>query len=80
MSANEQREQLQIQINSLMAKLSSSASRIGDWAVIKCLEYRDAGKEMPYDLETIEAQRQEVRDHINELQAQLAALPEEEEQ
>ena len=73
---NTRREQIEIQINSLMAKLSSTASRIGDWAVIKCLEYKDRGETMPYDLADIEAQRQAVRDQINELQAQLANLPE----
>jgi hypothetical protein len=36
------------------------------------------GKEAPYDLDDLMAQRQKVRDRINELQAQLAALPEDE--
>ena len=73
-----QRQILEQKITDLMASLSSSASRIGDWAVIKCLEYKDAGQPAPYDLESIEQQRQAVRDQINELQAQLENLPQEE--
>jgi uncharacterized protein involved in exopolysaccharide biosynthesis len=73
-----ERQQLTQEITNLTASLTSTSSRIGDWAVTKCLEYEKMGKEAPYDLDDLMAQRQKVRDRINELQAQLAALPEDE--
>lgn len=75
---SKERENIEIQINSLMARLSSNSSDIGDWKVIKCVEAEKAGKEAPYDFNALMASRQGVRDQINLLQAQLAALPEDE--
>jgi hypothetical protein len=61
-------------IRDLTAELSSTASRVGDWAVIKCLEYKNAGKTAPYDLDDICEKRQAIRDEINQLQAEIEAL------
>lgn len=72
MTEKQKKEQ---RIRDLTASLSSENSRFGDWAVIKCLEYKDQGKAMPYDLEDIYAQRQRVRDEINQLQAEIEAMP-----
>ena len=42
------------------------------------MEYQLTGKELPYDFEELSKQSQAVRDQINELQENIAALPEEE--
>lgn len=39
-----------------------------DYKVIKCYEAALIGGEMPYDVETIHAERQSIRDKINELE------------
>ena len=75
-----EKQRLEQEVINLSAKLSSNSSRIGDWAVIKCLEYKDRGLDMPYDLAQIEAERQQVRDRINEIQAQLEVLVDEDQQ
>ncbi len=74
----EQREQLENQIISLKAQLSSNSSKIGDWKVIKFMEAKAAGDALPFTEEAFEAvlaQRRQVRNTINELEAQIAALP-----
>lgn len=38
----------------------------------------EMGKEIPYDFKALSEERQKVRDRINELQEQIASLPEEE--
>lgn len=70
------REQLQNRICALQCDLSSHASAIGDWKVIKCYEAKLKGEELPYDLNALMAQRQAVRDEINDLQEQLKNLQE----
>lgn len=39
----------------------------GDWKIVKVYEYRLQNKPDPYDIETLETKRQEVRDKINEI-------------
>lgn len=39
-----------------------------DYKIIKCSEYSLAGKELPYDIEYLHAQRQAIRDRITELE------------
>lgn len=73
-----EREKLEQEIRNLIADLSSPASRIGDWAVTKCLEYEKLGKDAPYDLTELMNQRQQVRDRINEIQTQLDTMTDEE--
>lgn len=68
---------LEQQIRDLESSLSCNTSPIGDWKVTKCMEYQLAGKELPYDFKELSNQRQAVRDQINELEKQIAALPEE---
>lgn len=53
------------------------SSKMGRKAT-KCMEYQLTGKELPYDFEELSKQSQAVRDQINELQENIAALPEEE--
>ena len=39
-----------------------------DYKIIKCSEYQLAGVELPYDIAALHAQRQALRDQINELE------------
>ena len=54
------------QIETLKAQLAAS-----DYKIIKCFEYSMADEEMPYDIEELHAERQAIRDSINELEAKL---------
>ena len=74
---NDKRHDIEVEICMLKNKLSADSSDIGDWKIDKILEYRAVGKEDPYDMQELAAQRQAVRDQINELQAQLATLGDE---
>lgn len=70
----EEEESIRQEIGSLVSALDSPVSFIGDWKVVKIYEARLKGEEDPYDYEELSARRQEARDRINELQAQLAEL------
>lgn len=50
-------------IRELKALLSAT-----DYKVIKCSECQLLGQEMPYDIEVLHAERQAIRDQINELE------------
>ena len=39
-----------------------------DYKIIKCSEYQLAGLELPYDIVALHAQRQAIRDEINQLE------------
>lgn len=39
-----------------------------DYKIIKCSEYQLANLELPYDIAALHAQRQAIRDEINELE------------
>ena len=39
-----------------------------DYKVIKCHEYALVGKPLPYDIEALHAERQAIRDKINEFE------------
>lgn len=58
------------------SRLSSSASDIGDWKVIKCYEASLQSKPMPYDIDNLMEKRQKMRNRINEIQEQLKELEE----
>ena len=51
------------QIAELKAQLSAT-----DYKVIKCAECQLLGQKMPYDVEALHAQRQAIRDQINQLE------------
>lgn len=44
-----------------------------DYKIIKCSEYQLAGLELPYDIVELHAQRQALRDEINELEGEQDA-------
>ena len=41
-----------------------------DYKIIKCSEYHLAGLDLPYDIAELHAQRQSLRDEINELEGE----------
>lgn len=51
------------QIAALKTQLSST-----DYKIIKCSEASLVGEELPYDIVTLHAERQAIRDQINELE------------
>lgn len=53
-----------IEISTLKAQLTAS-----DYKVIKCFEYSMVGLDAPYDVNELHAERQSIRDRINELEA-----------
>lgn len=62
---------LNMRINSLKKKLAND-----DYKVIKCMESYLVDKDapLPYEIEEIAAERNEIRERINELEAELDAL------
>lgn len=56
------------------SRLSSSASDIGDWKVIKCYEASLQSLPLPYDIDELMEKRQQMRNRINEIQEQLKEL------
>ena len=73
-ASNKQQEiqQKQQEIINLKCSLSSAFSEIGDWKVAKTYEARMNGQADPYDFASLTKSRQEVRDHINALEKELA--------
>lgn len=65
----------QQEIINLTQDLTSPVSEIGDYKIIKCYEASLSGqKAMPYDLPSLLESRQQVRDKINALQAEIETL------
>lgn len=62
-------EAIQAEIEALKASLSDT-----DYQVIKCYEANLIGATLPYDIETLHAERQAIRDKINEKEAELATI------
>ena len=58
-------EKKQARIAELKLALNST-----DYKIIKCSECSLAGEELPYDIAELHAQRQALRDEINELEEQ----------
>nr|DAZ27087.1 MAG TPA: protein of unknown function (DUF5320) [Caudoviricetes sp.] len=69
MSRQSQIRQVTAQINDLKKRIAAS-----DYKVIKTYEYTLLGEQTEYDMETVHAERQALRDQINELEAQLTEL------
>ena len=66
-----ERERIESEIRTLISRLDAPTSDIGDWKVVKCYEAKLQDKPMPYDFDELMAERQKVRDRINELQEEL---------
>lgn len=65
----ERKNELYTERMNLESQLSKS-----DYKVIKCAEAQAAGSAMPYDAEALHAERQQWRDGINAIDAELAEL------
>ena len=65
----QQISQLTAQIDGLKAQIAAS-----DYKIIKTYEYALLGEQTEYDMETVHAERQALRDQINNLETQLADL------
>lgn len=68
---NKEQQRKMGQMYALIQELTSPASPIGDWKIAKMQEYLAAGLATPYEIADLYAQRQAVRDAINELKAEL---------
>lgn len=60
-------EALKAEIEALKMSLTET-----DYQVIKCYEANLVGDSLPYDIGTLHAERQAIRDKINEMEAKLA--------
>lgn len=69
---NVEKENLEAELRVLRSELQANTSEIGDWKVIKTLEYQLTGREIPYDMGKLNSERQKVRDRINEIESLLA--------
>ena len=63
MLASEKKAENDVEIARLKAELAST-----DYQIIKCSECQMLGQPMPYDVAELHAQRQAIRDEINELE------------
>ena len=63
MLAAEKRAENAVEISRLKDELAST-----DYQIIKCSECQLLGKDMPYDVAELHAQRQAIRDEINALE------------
>ena len=61
-----EKEKIESEIIILKQELSST-----DYQIIKCSEYQLQGLQAPYDIATLHATRQALRDRINELESKL---------
>nr|DAG41341.1 MAG TPA: hypothetical protein [Caudoviricetes sp.] len=71
---NVEKENLEAELRVLRSELQANTSEIGDWKVIKALEYQLTGQNIPYSMEDLSSDRQKVRDRINEIEAELSTL------
>lgn len=71
---NAEKEKLEAELRVLRSELQANTSEIGDWKIIKALEYQLAGQVIPYDMDKLNSKRQAVRDRINEIEKQLETM------
>lgn len=74
MEQNIKKEELEAELRVLRSELQANTSEIGDWKVVKALEYQLAGQKIPYDMEKLNSDRQKVRDRINEIEVELKVI------
>lgn len=68
---NVEKEKLEAELRELRSSLQANTSDIGDWKIIKALEYQLSGQVIPYDVDALNSERQKVRDRINEIESLL---------
>ena len=69
MAKKEKIRKVSAHINDLKVQIAAS-----DYKVIKTYEYSLLGEQAEYDMETVHAERQNLRDQINALETQLTEL------
>lgn len=67
-------ESYESELRCLKSSLQENSSEIGDWKVVKCMEAKLLGNELPYDINELNIERQKVRDRINELEVLIKAF------
>jgi len=70
------RQEIQEQINLLSTEKMELESQLsgGDYKIIKCAEAQAVGETLPYDAEKLHAERQQKRDRINAIEAEIVEL------
>lgn len=68
------KDNLEAELRALRSKLQANTSEMGDWKIVKALEYQLTGQKIPYDMGKLNSDRQKVRDRINEIEAELNVL------
>ena len=71
---NKEREELEAELRVLRSQLEANTSDVGDWKIIKALEYQLTGRTIPYDIGQLNAERQIIRDRINEIELRLLEI------
>ena len=71
MENNNERELLESELRELRSSLEANTSEIGDWKIVKAMEYKLSGEDIPYDIDELNVKRQIVRKRINEIQSIL---------
>lgn len=71
MENNNERELLESELRELRSSLEANTSEIGDWKIVKAMEYKLSGEDIPYDIYELNEKRQIVRKRINEIQSIL---------
>ena len=71
MNDNKELNDLQAELRQLRSSLQANTSEIGDWKIIKALEYQLIGQDVPYDIEELNTEKQKIRNRINEIETRL---------
>lgn len=68
MEENKKIEEYNAELRILQSELEANTSDLGDWKIVKCMEAKLLGNDLPYDINTLTEERQKLRDKINELE------------
>lgn len=74
MEENIKKMDLETELRELRSELQANTSEVGDWKIVKALEYQLSGEEIPYDIKELNAKRQAIRDRINTIEIELAEM------
>lgn len=74
MEENIKKMELEAELRELRSELQANTSDVGDWKIVKALEYQLSGEEIPYDIKELNAKRQAIRDRINAIEVELAEI------
>ena len=74
MEENIKKMDLEAELRELRSELQANTSEVGDWKIVKALEYQLSGGEIPYDIKELNAKSQAIRDRINTIEIELAEM------